>query len=144
MRPRPNYSWRRLANCVVAGSLAIASCSSARQTGNTSATPAETVLTVEELDRMPLSSSLLQAVEGLRPLWLIKARTRARSAVQPAEISVFTNGVWQGGLEVLEQRRVDEVLQLQYMNATDARLRFGARVNGPAILVTTRPVRGAG
>ena len=74
---------------------------------------------------------LYQAIRQLRGRWLT-SRGRGTPRVH------VDGGARQGGAQELQNIRVSEVQEVEFMGAADATLRFGTGYEAGAILVTTR------
>ncbi|HIC52891.1 MAG TPA: hypothetical protein EYO97_03585 [Gemmatimonadetes bacterium] len=74
---------------------------------------------------------LYQAIRQLRGRWLT-SRGRGTPRVH------VDGGARQGGVQELQNIRVSEVQEVEFMGAADATLRFGTGYEAGAILVTTR------
>lgn len=74
---------------------------------------------------------LYQAIRQLRGRWLT-SRGRGTPKVH------VDGGARQGGVQELQNIRVSEVQEVEFMGAADATLRFGTGYEAGAILVTTR------
>ena len=74
---------------------------------------------------------LHQAIRQLRGRWLT-SRGRGTPRVH------VDGGARQGGVQELQNIRVSEVQEVEFMGAADATLRFGTGYEAGAILVTTR------
>ena len=74
---------------------------------------------------------LYQAIRQLRGRWLT-SRGRGTPRVH------VDGGARQGGIQELQNIRVSEVQEVEFMGAADATLRFGTGYEAGAILVTTR------
>ena len=74
---------------------------------------------------------LYQAIRQLRGRWLT-SRGRGTPRVH------VDGGARQGGIEALQNIRVAEVQEVEFMGAADATLRFGTGYDAGAIIVTTR------
>lgn len=89
------------------------------------------MITAEELAEYQ-NLSCLDAVRQLRPRWL-QGRGGMNAPI------VIRDGNRMGGAEgVLSGIRASDVESLKYLNAADARVRYGATVTAGAIEVTTR------
>jgi len=72
-----------------------------------------------------------EAVRRLRPTWL-----QTRTGASPG--FVLNGNAQMGGIDMMRQISVSEVLEIRFMNARDATTRFGTGYVSGAILVTTR------
>jgi len=73
---------------------------------------------------------LFQAIRQLRGRWLT---SRGRGTAR-----VHVDGSRLGGVQELQNIRVADVQEVEFMNAADATLRFGTGYDAGAIIVTTR------
>lgn len=90
--------------------------------------PRDRILTEELANLQQLSA--LEVVQRLRPTWL-----RIRSGSLP---EVVLDGTpIEGGARALQNIRVGEIRELQYLNPSDATMRFGTGYLAGAILVFT-------
>lgn len=74
---------------------------------------------------------LYQAIRQLRGRWLT-SRGRGTPKV------LVDGGARAGGVQELQNIRVSEVQEVEFMSASDATLRFGTGYDAGAIIVTTR------
>ncbi len=90
------------------------------------------LITMEELaDHSALMA--YDVIRRLRPRWL---QARGGSANQP---QLFVDGARMGMAEAgLRSMPVSDIQELQFLNASDATMRFGTNFPGGAILVTSR------
>lgn len=110
-----------------------AACASSGGTGRT--TGSRDVLTREQLMETS-SSNAYEAIQRLRPTWL---RTRGTSSSRgPAEIVVFMDGVRAGQIEFLRSQRLDNIIQIRFVNARDATTRWGTGYSSGVIEIITR------
>jgi len=79
-----------------------------------------------------------QAVARLRPLWL---RPRGVSSVRnpgSGQVVAYVDGVRLGGAEALERIQAGTVVEMEYLNGSEASIRFGVGHGDGAIIVRTR------
>lgn len=98
------------------------------------------LITQEELERTDVSS-LLQAIQRLRPNWLHsrgQVSITNRSAGDPV---VYLDETRLGGLTTLEQLSVTEIREVRRLSAGEATNRFGTGHAGGAIVARRRTGR---
>jgi hypothetical protein len=83
-----------------------------------------------------------EVIERLRPQFLRARPSRTISNQNPVPIHVFIDGGYRGGLEVLREITANSVIEITYLNGTDATTRFGTGYESGAILVKTGGRRG--
>lgn len=110
----------------------LAACASP---GTRSGSGAPDVITREQLADMG-AGTIYEAVERYHPEWL-----RQRLYDQPAV--VFVDGTRMGDPSLLYSINVNHVVEVRYMDASDATTRYGTGFGGGAIQVTTRTGRGS-
>lgn len=114
---------------------ALAACSSATQSSR--AAQDRSILSSDEIQTVAATTAH-EAVSRLRPEWL---RRRGRISIQnpgAGEVVVYVDDVRFGGPESLRSIRVESVLQMERLDASDATTRFGTGHAGGAILVRTQ------
>jgi hypothetical protein len=110
-----------------------AACASSGGTGRT--TGSRDVLTRQQLMETS-SSNAFEAIQRLRPTWL---RTRGTSSTRgSSEIVVFMDGVRVGEVDFLRSQRLDNVIEIRFVNARDATTRWGTGFSSGVIEVITR------
>lgn len=72
----------------------------------------------------------LQAIERLRPRW-----TQSRAGDSPV---LYVDGSRRSSMQDLQTMRLNDIEQMEFMNAGDATTRYGTGHAGGAIMVTTR------
>jgi hypothetical protein len=93
-------------------------------------------ITVDEITSAGLlGSTAFDVVQRLRPTFLID-RTAIRRSSQPIQVSI--NGGEITGTSVLNSTPASTVQEIRYLTYGQASARFGAKVNGPIILVMLR------
>ena len=128
---------RGAALLVAAAVLSAPGCSSATQTGARAPSVSRRVLLADEIGAVPAASAY-EAVSRLRPEWL---RRRGQISIRDpsaGEVVVYLDGVRFGGPGSLRNIRAESILQMEYLDASDATTRFGTGHGGGAILVRTR------
>ncbi len=120
---------RRLSFSMIALALLVAACSTSG-TGDSGPRRNRNLITAEELAELDAIYSVHDAVRRLRATWL-----SGRGSNRPR---VFIDGVDLGGIEVLQNYRIDTVREIRFVPPSDATLRFGTGFGGGVIEVTTR------
>jgi hypothetical protein len=105
--------------------------------GGPGARGSSNVITAEELAAVE-APTVYEAVERLRPHFLRGRGTTSMRNAQPALPVVYYAGVRQGGIEMLRQLRTRDVVEVRYLNASDATTRYGTDHTGGAIVVVLR------
>ena len=94
------------------------------------------VITQEELAELPQQLSALDAVRRLRSTWL---RTRGMAGMGSAQsVMIYVDNVRAGGVDFLESRPLDGIVEVRYFNGTDATTKWGTGVGAGVIEVITR------
>ena len=118
--------------------LASAACASpgaSRSNASQSASPG--AVTGEEL-RQVSASNTYEALEQLRPLWILP---RPRSSIVYALAGrpvVYLSGIPHGAVSTLRGIEVNDVRQIDFMNPIDAGIRYGTGHAGGIIFVDLR------
>jgi hypothetical protein len=103
------------------------------------------LITAEEIAKNPAADAY-QLVQSLRPAWF-RTRGAASASVSadamgnatvPGGIVVYVDGIKVGGVEELKNVSSDRVLELRFVNASDATTKYGTGHTAGAIEVTTR------
>jgi hypothetical protein len=95
------------------------------------------LLTEEDLAGME-DLNAYQAIRRLKPLWL---RYRGQSVLEGPEregLRIYTDGTFFGDAETLSQIPVRNVMEIRYLDARQATLRFGTDHSVGALLIKTR------
>ena len=101
----------------------------------TAAAIAQSVLTNEEMTQAGvLGLSVFEAVQRLRPGFLIDRTAGRRASTRPIQVSV--NGGQMGAISALNVIPASTVAEIRYLTFGEASQRFGSRAIGPVILVT--------
>ncbi len=119
--------------------LALAACASAGPAGQPGAPRANpNVLTAEQIAGAHVANAL-DAVRQLRPRFLVShGGTTVSHAVQ-----VVVDDVPRGGAAVLSSINAGDVVEIRYLDGSEATMRFGTGYTGGAILVKTRAGAGS-
>lgn len=95
------------------------------------------LITLEELEDLQ-QFTLLDAIRRLRPRWLQVSRA-VNTRGNPQEFPrVIMDRIPQGELEALGQISVSDVLEVRFLSAADATLKYGTGYAAGAIEVTRR------
>lgn len=114
--------------------LAVGGCASA--SGGSSGGSRE-VLTGEEIYSSSATTAY-DAVRLLRPSFLRGRGARSMNAGGGSGPVLYVDGVYRGDPREMEQIPAANVLEIRYLDSTDATMRFGTGHTDGAILVTTR------
>ncbi len=109
--------------------IGFAGCASGSGGGGGSRSSSNRLVAADMANQQELD--LFQAIRQLRGRWLT-SRGRGTPRVH------VDGGARQGGVQELQNIRVSEVQEVEFMGAADATLRFGTGYEAGAILVTTR------
>lgn len=108
--------------------LALGGCASAGGSGEGSSRDADLITPEELADFQQVDA--YQAVQRLRPAWL-----RRRGGSQP---ELLVDGLLvDGGVNALRNYQVSDIRQMEFMDASDATMRYGTGFTAGAILITT-------
>jgi hypothetical protein len=98
------------------------------------------VITREEIqDRAPDAKTAYDVIQRLRPQFL---RTRPSGSVQSqatVPIKVYVNGSSRSGMVALREIQSSSVIEIVYLNGSDATMEFGREHENGAIKVKTGP-----
>ena len=112
------------------------SCAAGSQRDSARPSSSRNVITAEELGELPGQLTALDAVRRLRSTWL---RTRgAASARGNLQVQVYMDNVRLGGLDFLQSRSLDGIVEIRYHNGRDATTKWGTGVGGGVIELITR------
>lgn len=117
--------------------LVAAACASSSGPRAGAGTSNPDVITEAELAQFG-TQPVRQAIERLRPRFL---RTRGPSSITRADadvIVVYMGNTRMGSLEFLDQITTNQLLEVRYLNATDASQRFGTNHTSGAIILVPR------
>lgn len=96
------------------------------------------LITREEIkDRAQDATNAYDVVQRLRPQFL---RTRQSGSIQqgvPVAIKVYINGSFRGSVLVLRDLTSHSIIDIAYLNGSDATTRFGTDHENGAIIVRT-------
>ncbi|HKJ92396.1 MAG TPA: hypothetical protein VJ957_04465, partial [Longimicrobiales bacterium] len=98
------------------------------------------VITQDEIQTVPASSTAYDVVRLLRPQFLYRRGVQSiRDPVDPsAGILVYVDGVRVGGVDELKSIPSDQVQQIDRLNARDATTKYGTGHGYGVIAVTTK------
>jgi len=71
------------------------------------------------------AATVYQAIERLRPEWLLSRGPTSFTDSSPTAPSVFVGGSHLGDVEYLRRLRVDDVSHVRYFESGEASVRFG-------------------
>ncbi len=113
------------------------SCAAGSQSDSTRPRGSRDVISQEELAELPAGSSSMDAVRRLRSTWL---RTRGTGGLGSTQtVQVYMDNVHAGGVDFLEARSLDGIVEIRYFNGRDATTKWGTGVGGGVIeLITLR------
>ena len=94
------------------------------------------VITAEELAEVEASSAF-DAIQKLRPAFLRRGRVNYEDDTMSHPI-VYLDGLRFGGVDELRHIRSGELIRIEYLNGSDATLRYGTGHKGGVLLLTTR------
>lgn len=96
------------------------------------------MLLADEIDAIG-ARTVFEAVSRLRPTWLRGRRGRISMQDPTAgEVVVYLDGLRYGGQRSLSSIRAEAVLEMTFLDASNATTRFGTGHGGGAILIRTR------
>jgi hypothetical protein len=93
-------------------------------------------LGAEEISSVSYSTAY-EAVQMLRPRWLLSRGLASLADPNPSYPVVIVDNVQRGELDLLRSIRAEVVAEIRYVNARDATTRYGTGFVGGAIEVTT-------
>jgi hypothetical protein len=109
-------------------------CSSSTPKSNTAATPKrDTNLLSGEDVAQTSAANVYDAIQRLRPQWLMSARIRRGGSGD--EVQVYLDSTHYGTLTSLKGLSIGGVQEIHYLNATEATNRYGTGHTGGAIVV---------
>jgi hypothetical protein len=113
------------------------SCAATSQSGSGSSAGSRDVISQQELAELPASMTAMDAVRRLRSTWL---RTRGMAGLGSTQtVQVYVDNVHAGGVDFLQARSLDGIVEIRYHNGRDATTRWGTGVGGGVIeLITAR------
>jgi hypothetical protein len=94
-------------------------------------------LVQEELDEWNQFTAW-DAVQRLRPMWMRPGGVRNSANPAGHYPYVFADGSPYGPMESLRSFRVENLQEMQFVDATDATIRYGGQYQGGVILLTTK------
>lgn len=127
-----------LAITLLTGACATVKTSDEVEAGAASGGSFSSVITRDELSAQALlGSNAYDAIQRLRPGYLMDRRTGNRVSQQPIQLSV--NGGVLTPVNSLSRIPVSVISEIRYLNTGEASQKFGSRANGPVILITLQP-----
>ena len=120
---------------VLVAAAVVSACAAGTQSDSTRPSGSRNVITREQLDELPPASSAMDAVRRLRSTWLRPRGSGGLGASQA--VLVFVDNVHAGGLEFLESRPLDGIMEIRYYDARDATTKWGTGVSGGVIEIIT-------
>ena len=128
----------RSALLIVLMALASAGCASPGASGgNASESASPRAVTGEEL-RQVSARDTYEALKQLRPIWLLPRGRSSLVYYLAGRPVVYLSGVPYGAVSSLRGIEVNDVRQIDFMNAIDAGIRYGTGHSGGIILVELR------
>jgi hypothetical protein len=109
--------------------VAAGGCATAGQGGSTGGS--RTLITQEEIAALNVQTAY-EAIRRLRPFWLRPGYVGGNAPV------VYLDNIRQSDEQILHRLGAHEVVEVRYMNSSDATTRYGTGHDGGAILVFTR------
>ena len=128
---------RRLTLLFAVSTLAL-SCAAGTQSDTASPRGSRNVISRQELADLPGQLSALDAVRRLRSTWL---RTRGMAGMGSSQtVQVYVDNVHAGGLDFLQNRPLDGIVEIRYHSGTDATTKWGTGVGGGVIELITQTI----
>jgi len=118
--------------------LLLCGCASTSQTGSTASTRRNPNLITAEEIAGSTAKDAFEAVQLLRPQWLRTRGVSSTSSLEAIEVATYVNGSRYGGAENLRNVPAANVIEIRYLNATDATTLYGTGNLGGAIMVKTK------
>jgi hypothetical protein len=116
--------------------LGITACGASKSNVRPSGISPRNTITRSQIEVLPESNAFI-VVERFKPHWL-KARTQATPwNPEPAYAMVFVDELRYGPMYMLGQISTAQIDRVEYLNATDATIRYGLGFLGGIIHVTT-------
>lgn len=136
------FTKRLCASVLMVAAMACASGSSSANEPNTATTSGRNadVITAEELaDPSVASGDALEAVQRLRPRFLMTRGAMSVRNVTAGSVHVSIDGGPLLTVDNLSRLRPNQIAEIRYLNASDAAQRFGTNAaSGAVILVKSR------
>lgn len=128
------YAHRLTLLCAV--SSLVLSCAAGSQSDAASPRNSRNMISQQELAELPGQLSALDAVRRLRSTWL---RVRGMGGMGSAQtVQVYVDNVHAGGVDFLQNRPLDGIIEIRYFSGTDATTKWGTGVGGGVIELITR------
>jgi hypothetical protein len=127
---------RRALSLVAVACALVASCSSP---GAKPGRPAiRNVILADEIARVGATNAL-EAIQRLQPRMLAKQRGPSSINFENQnQIVVYLDGSRFGGIETLSLIQAMPIIEIRYLSASEATIRYGTGNSGGAIVITTR------
>jgi hypothetical protein len=126
---------RAAASCIAVGlTLTVAiGCAGAARPASDIATPRSSAhaITAREIAAVTGSATAYEAVQRLRPMWLLSRRSAGRPVV-------YVDNIWRGGFEELYRISPADIEEIQMFRGYDATTRWGTGHSDGVILVITK------
>ena len=117
-------------------SVLIMSCAAGSQSDAARPRGSRNLISSEELAELPGQLTALDAVRRLRATWL---RTRGSGGLGANQtVRVYVDNVHAGGIEFLESRPLDGIVEIRFHSGRDATTKWGTGVGGGVIELITR------
>lgn len=118
-----------------------AACGATRSAARSSASPFgnRDLITYEEIKANKTPGwSAYDLIAQMRPHFLRSRGATSFRDPTPVRAVVYLDGVFYGKLDALKTLNIEEIREIQFINAGDATTRFGTDHLGGAILISTR------
>jgi hypothetical protein len=112
-------------------------CACASGTGGSGARPQANLITAEEIAEANVNYAY-EAVERLRPNWLVWRPGRSSTDPKPLVPVAFLDNTYLGDLDQLWTIVASEILEIRYLDDREAVYRYGTTYNSGIIQVIRR------
>lgn len=92
------------------------------------------VITLEEIQNATGLKTAYDAVQSLRPQFF--QNRGATSFTHSSGVTVYVNGMPQGGPSALQRINIGQVKEIRYLSRNDATIKYGTGISGGVIEVT--------
>jgi hypothetical protein len=123
--------------CLLASLLILPACASAGTERETALPGDQNRLTAHEIQQRDHTNAF-EVVQALRPQWLRQRGQTSLRVPQSSEVVIYVDGQLLGGPGTLRHVHASQVDTMQYLNASEATMRFGTGHSGGAIVILTR------
>ncbi len=97
------------------------------------------ILTAEEIQMQKAGAwTAYDVISRLRPEYLRSRGASSLRTTTPPTAVVYLDEIKYGNINSLKSLSADQILRIEYINASDATTRFGTDHLGGAILITTK------